>query len=67
MRRVGFWTYTFFLGLGAVLVGLVVGSLIDSLPAQASVLLLVIGALFLALASFLAKRNSRWWKTRSGP
>jgi|Deesub1362A_J573_1020465.scaffolds.fasta_scaffold31803_2 uncharacterized membrane protein (Fun14 family) len=65
MRVVSFWSYSLALGAGAALLGLVVGGFLKPLPAAVSLLLAVVGLVLLGLASLLAKRNSRWWKTKS--
>lgn len=59
MSRIRFIVYSCFLGVGAALIGLVIGFLIKSISATVASILIVIGIGFVALAVFIAKRFSR--------
>jgi len=59
MSRIRFIVYSCFLGVGAALVGLVIGFLIKPPSAAVASILIVIGIGFVALAVFIAKRFSR--------
>jgi len=56
MKTVRFYIYSVLLGIGAALVGLVIGFLIDTPPAAVASILIVIGLLFVAGAILLSRR-----------
>jgi len=56
MPRIRFVVYSFLLGIGAALVGLVIGFLIDTPPPGVASILIVIGLFFVAGAILLARR-----------
>jgi len=56
MSRIRFIVYSCFLGVGAALVGLVIGFLIKPPSSAVASILIVIGIGFVALACFLARR-----------
>jgi len=56
MKTVRFYIYSVLLGIGAALVGLVIGFLIDTPSAAVASILIVIGLLFVAGAILLARR-----------
>ena len=56
MKTVRFCIYSVLLGIGAALVGLVIGFLIDTPSAAVASILIVIGLLFVAGAILLARR-----------
>jgi len=59
MSRIRFIVYSCLLGVGAALVGLVIGFLIKTPSSAVASILIVIGIGFVALAVFIAKRVSR--------
>jgi len=59
MSKIRFIVYSCFLGVGAALIGLVIGFLIKSTSATVASILIVIGIGFVALAVFVAKRFDR--------
>jgi len=59
MKTVRFYIYSVLLGIGAALVGLVIGFLIDTPSTAVASILIVIGIAFVALAIFLARRIGR--------
>jgi len=59
MKTVRFYIYSVLLGIGAALVGLVVGFLIKQPSSAVASILIVIGIAFVALAVFLARRIGR--------
>lgn len=56
MKTVRFYIYSVLLGIGAALVGLVIGFLIDTPSAAIASILIVIGLFFVAGAILLARR-----------
>jgi len=56
MKAVRFCIYSVLLGIGAALVGLVIGFLIDTPSTAVASILIVIGLLFVAGATLLARR-----------
>lgn len=56
MKTVRFYIYSVLLGIGAALVGLVIGFLIDTPSATVASILIVIGLFFVAGAILLARR-----------
>jgi len=56
MKAVRFCIYSVLLGIGAALVGLVIGFLIDTPSTAVASILIVIGLLFVAGAILLARR-----------
>ena len=59
MSRIRFIVYSCLLGVGAALVGLVIGFLIKTPSSAVASILIVIGIGFVALAVFIAKRVGR--------
>jgi len=56
MRTISFWLYHLVWGIGAALVGLVIGFLIKTPPTSVSSILLVIGILLLAGGALWSRR-----------
>jgi len=56
MKTVRFYIYSVLLGIGAALVGLVIGFLIDTPSTAVASILIVIGLFFVAGAILLARR-----------
>lgn len=56
MNAFTFWLYHLALGIGAALVGLVIGFLVKTPPTSVSSILLVIGLLLLAGGAFWSRR-----------
>ncbi|MGC9529094.1 MAG: hypothetical protein ACP5G2_00520 [Candidatus Bipolaricaulaceae bacterium] len=56
MRKTRVYLYSFFLGVGAALVGVVIGFLVKSPPPAVSSLLLAVGLLLLLAAWGLGRR-----------
>jgi len=59
MPRIRFIVYSCLLGIGAALVGLVIGFLIKTPSSAVASIVIVIGIAFIALAGFLAGRLGR--------
>jgi len=56
MNALKFWLYHLVLGIGAALVGLVIGFLVKTPPTSVSSILLVIGLLLLAGGALWSRR-----------
>ncbi len=56
MKAFSFWLYHLVLGIGAALVGLVIGFLVKTPPTSVSSILLVIGLLLLAGGALWSRR-----------
>jgi len=59
MSRIRFIIYSCLLGIGAALVGLVIGFLIRPPSSAVASILIVVGIGFVSLAVFLARRHER--------